>query len=277
MSTLASLLVTALLALSPFAPPPATPDSAAARSHHSVRLPPTGAKFDYQLGGAYRLPPGVTVVTRDRLAAPAPGVYNICYVNAFQTQPGELPWWRAHHSALLLHDRGALVHDPGWPGEVLLDVSTPTKRSRIAEVLGRWIDRCRHDGFDAVEPDNLDSFTRSRHLLKRSEDLALASLLAARAHHAGLAIAQKNLAPLTRRQRKTVGFDFAVSEECGVWHECSSYRAAYGRHVIEIEYTDNGRRAFARSCRDHGTAWSVVLRDRMLVTPANRHYVYRAC
>ena len=103
------------------------------------------------------------------------------------------------------------------------------------------------------------------------------ALLAVRAHRAGLAIAQKNLAPLTRSQRKTVGFDFAVSEECGVWHECSSYRAAYGRHVIEIEYTDNGRQAFARSCRDHGTAWSVVLRDRMLVTPASRHYVYRAC
>jgi hypothetical protein len=277
MSGLASLLIAAVMAVTPFAAPGGPTPHAAPASHHRVRLPPAGAGFDYQLGGAYRLPPGVSVVTRDRLAAPAPGAYNICYVNAFQTQPGQLRWWRSHHRALLLRDKGALVHDPGWPGEVLLDVSTATKRSRIAAVMGRWIDRCGRDGFDAVEPDNLDSFTRSRHLLKRSEDLALATLLASRAHSVGLAIAQKNLAPLTKSQRKAIGFDFAVSEECGVWHECSSYRAAYGRHVIEIEYTDNGRRAFARSCRDHGTVWSVVLRDRMLVTPSNPHYAYKAC
>ena len=248
------------------------------RSHHPVRLPPAGAKFDYQLGGAYRLPPGVTVVTRDRLAAPASGVYNICYINAFQTQPGQLPWWRAHHRALLLRDRGAPRARPGLARRGTARCLERVEAVPDADVIGRWIDRCA-----------------ARRLRRsRARQLRLVHPLAApahavrgprtgepcsqpRAHRAGLAIAQKNLAPLTRSQRKTVGFDFAVSEECGVWHECSSYRAAYGRHVIEIEYTDNGRRAFARSCRDHGDAWSVVLRDRMLVTPSSRHYVYRAC
>ena len=107
-------------------------------------LPPVDAKADYQLGGSYPLPDGVRVVSRDRTdRRRPPGAYNICYVNAFQTQPGQLRWWREHHPGLLLRDHGELVRDPGWPGEVLLDTSTPRKRRGIAAVVGRWIDRLR--------------------------------------------------------------------------------------------------------------------------------------
>lgn len=243
----------------------------------SPPLPPVGAGVDYQLGGNYPLPDGVTVVSRDRTAAPAAGAYNICYVNGFQTQPGQLRWWRQHHGNLLLRDHGELVHDPGWPGEVLLDTSTAAKRRGIAGVIGRWFDGCADDGFDAVEPDNLDSYTRSRHLLERADALALSTLFAHRAHRAGLAIAQKNLAGLTRAARLKVGFDFVVAEECAVWRECGAYRAAYGRHIIEIEYTDNGRRAFRRTCAQHADQWSIVLRDRNLVTPGNPHYRFKQC
>jgi hypothetical protein len=243
----------------------------------SPTTPPVNAGFDYQLGGAYPLADGVTVVTRDRTARPAAGAYNICYVNAYQTQPGALRWWKRTHPHLLLRDHGRLVHDPGWPGEVLLDTSTKSKRAGIAAVVGRWISRCADDGFDAVEPDNLDSYTRSRHLLDRAGALSLARLLADAAHQAQLAIAQKNLAGLSRHRRLAVGFDFAVSEECAVWHECGRYRRAYGRHVIEIEYTDNPRKAFRRACRDHGDAWSIVLRDRQLRTPSSPAYAYRRC
>jgi Glycoside-hydrolase family GH114 len=239
--------------------------------------PPVDAGFDYQLGGGYPLPDGVTVVTRDRTDRPAAGAYNICYVNAYQTQPGRLRWWKRTHRPLLLRYHGRLLHDPGWPGEVLLDTADAAKRRAIAGVVGRWFSGCADDGFDAVEPDNLDSYTRSHHQLDRAGALALATLLADRAHHAGLAIAQKNLAGLTRARRLAVGFDFAVSEECMVWHECGSYRRAYGRHVIEIEYTDNGRAAFRKACRDHGGDWSIVLRDRMLRTPASPRYAYQKC
>ncbi len=277
MSWLVSLVATVMLSVSTAAPPVPSPASGTVAIQRP-QLPPLDAGFDYQLGGAYPAPPGVSVVTRDRTAAPVAGAYTICYVNGFQTQPGQLTWWRTHHENLLLRDgSGALVHDRGWPGEVLLDVSTAVKRRHIAGVLGRWIGRCADDGFDAVEPDNLDSFSRSRHLLSRSDDLALAALLANQAHHVGLAIAQKNLASLSRSARVRTGFDFAVSEECAVWHECSSYRSAYGNHVLEIEYTDNGRRAFARACADHGDDWSVILRDRMLRTPRSPRYTYRSC
>ena len=70
----------------------------------SSALPTPGAAFDYQLGGAYTPPAGVTVVSRDRTATPASGLYNICYVNGFQIQPDEASWWQAQHPDLILRD-----------------------------------------------------------------------------------------------------------------------------------------------------------------------------
>lgn len=242
-----------------------------------LTTPPVNATADYQLGGAYPLPNGVTVVSRDRTDRPAAAAYNICYVNAYQSQPGELRWWRINHPRLLLRDGGRLVRDEGWVGEVLLDTSTAAKRHGIAAIMGRWFGRCAIDGFDAVEPDNLDSHTRSHRLLTRRDNLALATLLARHAHRHGLAIAQKNLADVSKVRRLQIGFDFAVAEECQVWHECGLYRQAYGRHVIEIEYTDNGRAAYRQACLHHGDRWSVILRDRMLRKPSSPAYTYRAC
>ncbi len=240
-------------------------------------LPPVDAQVDYQLGGAYQPEPGVEVVTRDRTERVAPGRYNICYVNAYQTQPGELGWWREHRPQLLLRSHGQLVHDPGWRREVLLDTSTAANRRGIARVVGRRITDCADDGFAAVEPDNLDSFTRSRHLLERADNLALAHRLATRAHRADLASAQKNLAGLGGAAARRIGFDFAVAEECEVYRECGAYTRAYGGHVIEIEYTDNGRRAYRRACRTHGDELSIVLRDRDLRARGKPGYVYRTC
>ena len=40
---------------------------------------------------------------------------------------------------------------------------------KLAGIVGRWIAGCADDGFDAVELDNLDSFTRSRQLIERAD------------------------------------------------------------------------------------------------------------
>ena len=240
--------------------------------------PPVNAVVDYQLGGAYRPAAKVEVVTRDRTERVARGGYTICYLNAYQTQPGELRWWREHHPRLLLRDRdGDLVRDPGWRREVLLDTSSASKRKGIARVVGTWIAGCAADGFAAVEPDNLDSFTRSRRLLDRRDNLALARRLAVRAHRRDLAIAQKNLAGVSRAERRRIGFDFAVAEECAVYRECRTYTRVYGRQVIEIEYTDNGRRAYRRSCAARGDRLSILLRDRTLRPRGKPGFVYRSC
>ena len=74
----------------------------------------------------------------------------------------------------------------------------------------------------------------------------------------GLAVGQKNLADLDGR---TIGYDFAVAEECGRYRECGDYVRHYGRRVLSIEY----RRAdFDWTCAHYGARLPVVLRDRAL-------------
>ncbi len=249
--------------------------SLASAASADVRTPPVNGRADYQLGGPYRPAKSVDIVTRDRTVQPAKGRYNICYINSFQTQPGSLRWWKRHRPRLLLRKNGRLVRDPGWRAEVLLDTSRGWKRRAIARVQRRWYRGCARDGFDAVEPDNLDSWTRSSHLLTRRDNVRLARLLARLAHRSGLAIAQKNTPQLTRRQSRRIGFDFAVAEECEVYRECERYIRTYHRRVIEIEYTDNGRLAYRRACRMRGSRISVLLRDRDVVKPGDRAYRYR--
>lgn len=240
-----------------------------------LQLPPANTMVDYQLGGAYQPAKGVKVVIRDMAAKPAKGIYSVCYVNAFQTQPGRLAWWKSKHRNLLLADgNGRLVRDKGWPDEVLLDLRTKAKRAELAAITNRWLGSCARKGFRAVEPDNLDSWTRSAGLLKRSDAVKFARLLIDQAHRHGLAIAQKNAAELASRK---LGFDFAVVEECEVYRECGRFLKAYGTHIIEIEYTDNGRAAFARACRERGAKTSILLRDRDLVPRGHTNYTYETC
>jgi hypothetical protein len=251
----------------------------ASASARTVVPPPSAGVFDYQIGGAYTPAADVQIVDRDRSSVPAPGRYNICYINAFQTQPGESAFWLKHHRGLLLSVHGRLVHDPDWPGEYMLDTSTASTRAQIAAIVGAWIDGCARKGFDAVEPDNLDSWTRKgvAGAITRDDDLAEARLLVARAHTDGLAIAQKNAAEIARTGRASIGFDFAIAEECGYYDECSDYTAAYGPHVLEVEYTDNPRSAYTKACAARHGSISIILRDRDVVARGRRGYVYEHC
>ena len=251
----------------------AVPAAAGPRQAAAPAPPPADASWDYQIGGAYRLPSGVTVVSRDRTAAPATGAYSICYVNAYQTQPDAIRWWKRNHPQLLLRRPGGrLVVDGAW-GEVLLDLRTGAKRAALARIVGRWMHRCGAAGFDAVEPDNLDSWTRSAGLLTKDQAFAFARLLVERAHRDGLAIGQKNAAGQVARG-VAAGFDFAVAEECGRWRECGRYARAYADHVLVVEYRDQD---FAAACDRWGDRLSIVRRDRMVTRPGSPSYAYAAC
>lgn len=236
--------------------------------------PPAGAQPDYQLGGAYDPAPEVAIVGRDRGAEPAEGVYSVCYVNGFQTQPGEFDLW---DEDLLLQRDGVPVFDPDWPDEALVDTSTVERRERIAALVTPWIDGCADAGFDAVEFDNLDSYTRSDGALTLDGNLALATMLVDAAHDAGLAAGQKNAAEDAAVLHDEAGFDFAVTEECAAYEECSAYTDVYGEAVIDIEYTDELPRSFAEMCADDESPASMVLRDRELVTPRDDGYAFETC
>ncbi|MGW1297174.1 endo alpha-1,4 polygalactosaminidase [Streptomyces sp. NPDC002533] len=250
-----------------------TPAKAAPKVMPKVVPPTANAAFDYQIGGAYTPPAGVEAVSRDRGARPVDGLYNVCYVNAFQTQPDALSWWEKNDPDLLLRDAdGDPVNDEAW-GEALLDTSTAAKRTRLAKIVGEWIDGCAESGFQAVEPDNLDSYERSDGLLTRAHNAAFAKLLADRAHAAGLAIGQKNTTDLLG-QRNEIGFDFAVAEECGRYDECADYASAYDDRVFAVEYTAGD---FEKACSSVGATVSVVRRDLDVVPAGRPGYVFRAC
>jgi glycosyl hydrolase family 114 len=259
------------LMLSLFAPPPA--------------VPPPNAKFDYQIGGDYPLPRGVQVVSRDWFIGSADfGAYSICYVNAFQTQDDERgvnrPDERSNWPAKLVLRR--LGDDPNWGGEYLVDISSAAKRARAVDWVQQMIRVCAKKGFDAVEYDNLDSWTRfdgtpiaDRVPFGKEQAIRYAKALTKRAHALGLAVAQKNTLQLSRHEsRDRIGFDFAISEECARYRECGDWLPRFGNHVIDIEYR---RRDFKRACRTVGGRLSVVLRDLDVTQPRSRTYRYAAC
>lgn len=235
-------------------------------------LPPTNAPVDYQLGGAYTLPGGVQIVSRDRNATPAAGAYNICYVNGFQIQPDEESLWLSQHPELILRDgAGKPVIDADW-NEMLIDISTASKRTAVAAVVGEWIEGCANAGFDALEIDNLDTFTRSGGRLTEANAIVMMKMFSDIAHAHGLAVAQKNSAELAANKAQ-MGTDFVVAEECNRYGECGDYMSAYGNHVIVIEYRQAD---FDQGCKNFPEL-SIVLRDRNLVKPSQPGYVFAGC
>ena len=235
--------------------------------------PPANAGFDYQIGDPYRPPAGVQVVSRDHEAAPAAGLYNICYVNGYQTQTEAANWWQTNHADLLLRHNGKLVVDGDW-NEIVLDISTAAKREALAVIVGAWIDQCAAKGYKAVEVDNLDTYSRSQGLLTTDQALAYAKLLAARAHAKGLAIGQKNAVELAKTARRSVGFDFAIAESCADYDECQGYTSVYGDHVIVIEYDSTH---FQQACARYGSTLSIVRRDRNVTAPGSSSYHFASC
>ncbi|KAF7303623.1 Glyco-hydro-114 domain-containing protein [Mycena indigotica] len=221
--------------------------------------------FDYQIGGSFTPASSVTTVSRDKDDSPAPGLYNICYINAFQSQDGDdKTWWEQNAANLLLQKNGKLVIDPDWD-EYIFNTTTAANRNALAVIVEPWIDECASKGFNAIEPDNLDTYTRFSQLTK-ADNLAFARILSDYAHSKNLAFAQKNTAELQAADKTTGGFDFAIAEECAVYNECSAYTALYGNHVLEIEYSDNGIDYFNQACAALGAQIPINYRNRN-VTP----------
>jgi hypothetical protein len=244
---------------------------------------PANAPFDYQIGGDYAVPQGTTVVARDWfIGEPIEEGYSLCYVNAFQTQsdedgvdrPDEKSNWPED---LVLNELG---DDPNWGGEYLVDISTAGKRSEAAAWLLPMIATCADKGFDAVEFDNLDSWTRfdetplaSSVPFGRSDAIEFARIITDLAHNVGLAVGQKNTADVLE-DSGAIGFDFAVVEECGQFAECGDFATVYGDDIVAIEYSDEG---FRSACAAIGAASSVVRRDVNVSRPGVVEYVFDEC
>jgi hypothetical protein len=100
---------------------------------------------------------------------------------------------------------------------------------------------CQSKGFDAVEPDNMESYTNSPGFPTTAADqLAYNEWVAATVHGLGLAVFQKN--DLGQIPSLVGHFDGILDEECNYYSECSSlapYLSA-GKPAWNAEYTADG-------------------------------------
>lgn len=236
-----------------------------------LKLPPVNAKFDYQLGGPYTPPTGVSVLSRVRNTTPAAGIYNICYVNGFQIPSEDESFWLGSHPDLILRDNGTPVVDP-QTNEMFLDITLAEKRSALSAIIGNRILECAQNSFHAVEIGNLDTYTRSQGLLLEQQAVYLMKMYADTAHALGRPIAQKNAPALVARKAE-IGTDFAIVEECNRDNNCETYKTGYGDNVLVIEYRQED---FEAGCAAY-PSWSIVLRDQNFVTPQDAAYVYDDC
>ena len=168
----------------------------------------------------------------------AAGGKAICYLDAGTDEP-----FRPDHQAYLDFDAacgGCLLGRSvaGFAEERWLDIDD--ERGQRTFVLGRVaarLERCRADGFDAVEFDNVEGYANRTGLpLSQGAQLLFDTALANLAHARGLAVALKN--DLEQIPALLPYFDMAIDEQCQEFEECDALTpfVAAGKPVFQVEY-----------------------------------------
>ncbi|MFI5299094.1 MAG: endo alpha-1,4 polygalactosaminidase [Polyangiales bacterium] len=163
------------------------------------------------------------------------GLKVVCYMDAGTYEPG-----RPDSSSFPAALKGSGVS--GWPGELWLDVrpSGPSYAALQAIMIARF-KICQSKGFDAVEPDNIDSYQNSPGFPTTAGDqLAYDEWIATTVHSLGMAVFQKN--DLDQIGTLLPYFDGLLNEECNKFSECDKV-APYvtaAKPVWNAEYQDDG-------------------------------------
>jgi hypothetical protein len=166
----------------------------------------------------------------------AMGVKVVCYMDVGSYEPG-----RPDASSFPATLKGNGVQ--GWPGEIWLDVrpSGPSYSTLQSLMLARF-KVCQSKGFDAVEPDNMDSYLNNPGFPTTSADqLAFNEWVAATVHGLGMAVFQKN--DLDQIPTLVSYFDGILDEQCNTYSECSKL-APYtnaNKPAWDAEYTSDGQ------------------------------------
>jgi hypothetical protein len=154
-------------------------------------------------------------------------IHVICYIDVGTYEPG-----RPDTSSFPAGIIGAEVQ--GWPGERWLDVS---QLSVLEPIMTKRFEMCKEKGFDAVEPDNMDGYENSTGVpISAAEQLTYDEWVATEVHSLGMAVLQKNDGGQSSELEPH--FDGALSEECNVYSECSSFTPylTAGKPVLNAEY-----------------------------------------
>ena len=136
-----------------------------------------------------------------------------------------------------------MFHRPNcFRREFWLDVrAAGPNYAALQAILRARFKTCRDKGFDAVEPDNLDSYQNSPGFdTSAGDQLAFNQWIATTVHALGLAVFQKN--DLGQVAALEPSFDGILDEECNQYSECASlapYTSA-GKPVWDAEYKEDG-------------------------------------
>lgn len=159
----------------------------------------------------------------------AQGKKIICYISV-----GSWEDWRPDKDQFPME---VLGNDyTGWEGEKWLDIR---RIDLLAPLMLARLDLCRAKGFDAIEPDNMETYTNDTGFpLTFDDQLKYALWLADEAHLRGLAIGQKNASDQVSRLVDV--YDFAITEDYFYYRDAGTmlpYVKAE-KPVFAAEYTD---------------------------------------
>jgi hypothetical protein len=145
----------------------------------------------------------------------AKGMKVVCYMDVGTYEPG-----RPDSSNFPAGAKGAAVQ--GWPGELWLDVRPSGQNyATLQSIMLARFKACQTKGFDAVEPDNMDSYDNSPGFSTSAADqLTYNEWVAQTVHGLGLAVFQKN--DLAQIPTLVTYFDGILDEQCNEYSECAS-------------------------------------------------------
>ena len=113
----------------------------------------------------------------------AQGKRVICYIDV-----GTAENWRPDYSSFPASVLGA--SDGGWAGEKSLDIR---QLSVLEPIMTARFQICREKGFDAVDPDNMESYENSTGFpITAAQQLTYNEWVASEVHSLGMAVFQKN-------------------------------------------------------------------------------------
>ena len=185
------------------------------------------------------------------------GVRTICYVSI-----GTLENSARDAAAFPAEVIGKTYAD--WPDERFLDVR---RLDILLPIMKIRFEACRNEGFDAVEPDNMDVHDNDSGFPVTADDVvAYVARLSGIAHGLGLKIGQKNVPDLTPDLISHM--DFAVTESCyqDRWCDDMSAHIRAGKPVFDAEYTDRPI-DFSEACKAaRQQKIAMILKDRDLTS-----------
>ena len=199
----------------------------------------TGAYWDWQLDSPVDYSVDVRVLVMDLMETTeadiaglrARGVKTVCYVSV-----GSAEAYRDDYGAFPASVLGNDYY--GWPEEKFIDIRA---HDVVLPIMEARIDACAARGFDAIEPDNMDTQWEETGFDLTTEDwVAYIGEIADHAHARGLEIAQKNAPDLVGLLVDR--FDFAIVESCFRYGFCDDYApyVAAGKDVLAAEYPESG-------------------------------------